>query len=372
MKRVVSILSLMTVSCGSFGSAETYMAPTNILLSGNQLLASNNTASDESSINLAKDALATQFTFQLKTENLGLWQHGELFARASADYGVDPNELISWSKTADMNRWAGIDTEGATRLDRLVYRQEFDEFHADVSVGLQDFSNAFYRLSATRNFAMTNLQNGPELALPGGMAFANSAVGVKFNLQQDNYYLRAASYDSSSALDTTELSFNVSDGLFTALESGFNSQHDFKIAAGTWNHSAAKELHQQLPQADQKGFYLIAEKRYRDRTSLFVQMGLSESGSEQVSDYRSAGAVISEIFSSDDSLGLAVAKVVKDEGYEAGGSTPSALAWEVTYRTPSLLTTQFETSVYYQYNPNLDTGDNADRVVGLRIFRIIQ
>jgi len=318
---------------------------------------------------MVRESISNQFSYRFKTESLGLWHDGEIIAAASAYYGVDTNELIDWSKSVDLNRLAGIDTEGNTRLNTLLYRHEFNQLKANLTFGLQDFSQSFYQLSSTSQFALAALHHGPETNIAGGTSFSNSAVGVQFNYKFDHYYVRAATYDSSSSYDPAMLTFNLQDGMFTAFEGGITGANNFKLAAGVWNHISSKERQAYLPQAQQRGYYVIAEKNYWNRASFFMQAGVSSSGLYQISDYRSAGAVIKDIFSEKDTLGVAFTKVALDNDLVTSANTPKTTAWEVTYRTPSFLTTNIETSLFYQLNPNLRMDDDSAKVLGLRFYR---
>lgn len=332
------------------------------------IFSTDNSPLDDSG-SLVRESIANQFSYRFKTESLGLWQDGEIEATASADYGVDTNALRDWSKSVDLNRLAGIDTEGATRLNRLLYRHQFNQLRASLTFGLQDFSNVFYQLNSTNLFAMPALRRGPELNIPRATAFSSSAVGVQINYQFDHYYVRAATYDSSSSHTPDKLAFNAANGMFSAIESGINAFGDFKVAAGAWNHISAESAQASLPQDEQYGYYLIAEKSYWDRASLFMQMGLSNTGLNQISDYRSAGAVIKDIFAEQDTLGVAFTKVAMDNQVATTARTPSTTAWELTYRTPTLLTSQIQTSLFYQLNPHLDMENETNRVMGLRFYR---
>lgn len=332
------------------------------------IFGSNNNPLD-SADSMVRESITNQFSYRFKTKSLGLWQDGEIVATASADYGVDTNSLRDWSKSIDLNRLAGIDTEGATRLNKLMYQHQFTKLKTNLTFGLQSFKDTFYKLDSTNLFAMSALRQGPELNLPSAKSFSNSAVGVKLKYKFDHYYVHAATYDSSSSYELDKLAFNVDQGLFTAVESGINSSGKFKLAAGAWNHNSGEDAQTYLSQDQQYGYYFIAETKYWDRASLFMQMGLSNTGLDQISDYRSAGAVIKDIFGDQDTLGVAFTKVAKDNDVVTTARTPSATAWEVTYRTPSLLTFDVQTSLFYQRNPSLDLDDAANRVMGLRFFR---
>ncbi len=377
MKQVVAILTLGTLASATFAQqldlsehALTAMdySNTEFMDLSESVFGTHNSPLDDGE-SLVRDAITNTFNYRFKTESLGLWHDGEIVAAASADYGIDTSELRDWSKSIDLNRLAGIDTEGAARLNTLLYRHQFKQLKANFTFGLQDFSNTFYKLDTTNLFATNAFKRGPELGLPGVKAFSSSAVGVQLNYQFDHYYVRAATYDSSSSYEPDKLAFNTGEGMFSAVESGIKAGGNFKLAAGVWNHLSAKTERSALNQSSQYGYYFIAETQYSKRTSLFMQMGLSNTGLNQISGYRSAGAVIKDIFAEQDTLGVAFTEVAMDKTLAAKQRTPTTTAWEVTYRTPTLLTKDIKTSLFYQYNPYLHMEEEASGILGMRFFR---
>ncbi|BFM04841.1 carbohydrate porin [Halioxenophilus aromaticivorans] len=377
MKQVVALLTLGTLASATFAEQLdlSELALTNLDYSNTEFMdlsesifGSHNSPMDNGDT-LVRDAISNQFSYRFKTESIGLWHDGEIVATASADYGVDTNALREWSKSVDLNRLAGVDTEGATRLNMLLYRHQFQELRANLTFGLQDFSNSFYKLDATNLFAMNAFKRGPELTLPSATAFSSSAVGVQINYQFDHYYVRAATYDSSSNYEPAKLAFNTDEGLFTAIESGINKYGKLKLAAGAWNHRSGKDQREYLSKDAQYGYYVIAETKYSERAALFMQMGLSNTGLNSISGYRSAGAVIKDIFAEQDTLGVAFTKVAMDKTQVTDQRKPTTTAWEVTYRTPTLLTKDIQTSLFYQHNPYLRVEEEASGVLGLRFYR---
>lgn len=337
------------------------------IILNNALLSPSIAARDEHQ-QLIQDSIKNRFTFQLNTESLGLWSNGKFEALASADYGLDFNDLINWSKDSELNARTGLDTEGNTNLERLVYQHHLWDLNTHVTIGRQDFSNSFYRLESTSGLSARHLNRAPEITAAGGLPFASSAVGIKLDYRFDQYYMRLATYDSGSASDISDLSFDDDQGLFSALESGLYAGSNLRLAAGAWAQHAPEDGSDSV-EDNPSGIYFIAETHYNNRAQLFFRAGQANVGLYQTSAYRSAGAVLSELFSDQDRLGVTVAKVALGATCADRCTTPRATSWEVTYQTPSLLDTDIQATLYYQLNPNLALDQDHSKVVGFRFFK---
>ena len=324
--------------------------------------------------------------FELDTQKAGLWNNGTFFSYF----------LGSFSSNNGMSHYAGdfqvssnIEADEGTRLYQFWYEHSFSN-QLSVLVGLHDYNSEFNTLEFASLFMNSSFGIQADISQLGPSIFpsASLAARVKFKPTQESYIL-AAVYDGVAGDPhhdkTTSINLDRDYGAFFSVELGLTEGEVhradyYKLAFGSWYHTAKIKNYAADEDDKNRGIYLIVEKTLfsssSDSLGAFLQLGFTDSKRNQIAKYYGAGLNYKGLFSKegDDLLGLAVASAVNAKEFEeySQNSLESAVdsaetVIELTYESEIYSWLVVQPNIQYIINPSMDRTIENAFVVGARV-----
>ncbi len=309
-------------------------------------------------------------TLAIDTEAAGWWANGEIFIYALGDYGNNPSDYVG-----DVQGVSNIAADNAAKIYELWYQHSFIDDSIKLLFGLHDYNSVFYSLDSAGLFTHPSFGIGPDTSQVGPSIFSTTATGVVLTLEEGNQYLLGAIYDGIAGDPEnprgTHIRFDEGDGVFSAVEFGIKEESDYKMAVGVWQHTAEVENPiDASPSDDNQGFYVIGEKVFEENIAVFVQLGQADDQTNQIENYLGTGVTVSNVWRTDDNLGVAVAHARNGDPFAAVNPELDAAetAWELTYFVPAIEHIHLQTSLYYIQNPAMEPTTDDALAVGARIY----
>lgn len=309
-------------------------------------------------------------TFALDTGALQWWQNGEWFIYLLADAGDNPSDL-----TGDVQGISNIAAPRAARIYEFWYRHSFAEGDVNVLLGLHDFNSAFYSLESAGLFTHASFGIGPDVSQVVPSIFPVTSLGLVVAGEHQSLYWQTAVYDGVPGDPDnprgTHVQLGGDDGVFAAVEWGFQQAELYKAGVGYWYHTAAFETPADSRSLDDNsGIYFIGERYFGAGWAAFVQTGLARDRVNLINQYLGCGLSFSGALVESDSLGFAVAQVKADKRWRSENPQQKALerAWELTYRFPVTDFLALQGNLYYIENPGFDTSLDNAVAAGLRVY----
>jgi len=324
--------------------------------------------------------------FELDTQKAGLWSNGTFFSYFLGNFSSN-NGMSHYA--GDFQVTSNIEADEGSRLYELWYEHTFSS-RLSLLAGLHDYNSEFNTLEYASLFMNSSFGIQADISQLGPSIFpsASLAARVKFKPTQESYIL-AAVYDGVAGDPhhdkTTSIKLDRDYGAFFSVELGLrdgevHNPDYYKLAFGTWYHTAKIENYAADEDDKNRGVYFIAEKTLfnssNDSLGAFLQLGFTDSKRNQIDTYYGAGLNYKGLFSKrgDDLLGLAVARAVNAKEFEeySQNTLQSAVdsaetVIELTYESEIYSWLVVQPNIQYIINPSMDpTIDNAV-VVGARV-----
>lgn len=317
---------------------------------------------------------SADFTVLVDTGAAGWWQGGEVFGYVLANYGSEPADLV-----ANWQGMSNIAADDEMKLYELWYQHRFLEGAAKVLVGLHDYNASFYSLDSAGHFTLPPFGIGSEVAQAGPSIFPTTSMAVMVSLDIDQYYGRLAVYDGipghPNGKHGTHIRFDDGDGVFQALEMGIVQSGEYKIGLGFWQHNAAVESPVTGDiNRDNSGLYIIAERYITEQIALFIQAGHADDDVNQVAEYYGLGVTVTDLWLSDDTIGLAVAQARNGNAFlrQNPELKTAETAWELSYVFQLNNLFSLQSSAYYIQNPAMQPELSDALAVGFRLLLSVE
>jgi porin len=236
------------------------------------------------------------FVFTLDTGAAEWWDNGKVLVYFLNNSGGDPT-----ARTGDLQAATNIEAPNTFKLYEASYEHAFADGRIAVLTGLHDMNADFYALEHAGLFLNSSFGIGPDLSQVSPSIFPTTALGARVRVAlTDDVYLLNAVYDGvpgdPANEQGTHVQLNAGDGKFHIAEAGIAGDDDYyyKVAAGLWYHSAEFEDFGAMPQDENHGFYLLAERDLWRSSSgagvgVFAQVGFADGARNQVENYVGAG-----------------------------------------------------------------------------------
>jgi len=298
------------------------------------------------------------------------WAEGNFFVYVLGTYGRPPSAL-----TGELQTLSNIEADNNLTLYEFWYQHSFWDGAVKLLAGLHDYNSTFYSLESSGLFNLSALGIGPDTSQVGPSIFPTTAAAVHLTLTHDDQYFLLATYDGIPGDPAhphgTHIVFKKSDGLLIAAEWGFASEGTYKIALGTWQHTAQVENPVDGSLSDfNKGYYLIGEKYFTDNLAAFFQYGRADAHKNQLENYTGMGVTYTNLMVDDDAVGLGYARAKNSVDFLR--KTPDLLsaetAMELTYYRPLSEKVQIQASLYSVTHPSMEPDLDRSLAVGLRLY----
>ena len=309
-------------------------------------------------------------TLTIDTQAAGWWDNGSWFIYALGDYGRDPAKL-----TGDSQTISNIATENTAKIFEFWYKHHFANDTVQLLVGLHNYNSAFYALDSASLFSAASFGIGTDTAQVGPSIFATTAMATQLKYQQGSYYAEVAAYDGIPGdphnPHGTHIQFNKGDGVFTAVESGFQQDKSYKIALGAWHTNAHVEnpIDGNSSHFNQ-GAYLIGEYYFTDNWVAFTQIGSADSRYNAVDHFWGGGLRHNNFLADGDAIGLGFGLAQNGDPYlEVNPGLESAeTIYELVYARPLMLHLSMKSSLYYIQNPGMSPDLANALALGMRLY----
>jgi porin len=326
-------------------------------------------------------------TFEMDTNKAGLWKNGTFFVYI---LGNTVNNRYLSDLVGDTQVTSNIEAEEALRIYEAWYEHRFNDDSVSFLFGLHDYNGEFDVLEYSALFTNSSFGIQPTISQSGPSIFPNTALAgrLKYNPAED-LYLMAALYDGVSGdpdhSSRTDIRFDTGDGIFTGFEGGIShgapmARDYYKIAIGTWLHTAETEHFDGTKGDDNSGIYLIGEQTlYAENDNgeglgAFIEFGWADDVNE-VTLYWSAGINYVGLIPNRnaDIFGLAIAVARNGEDFmdytksqgDAINHTETAI--ELTYRAEIIDWLVLQPDVQYVLNPNMNPELDDALIIGVRM-----
>jgi len=317
---------------------------------------------------------SADFTVLADTGAAGWWEGGEVFGYLLANYGDEPADLVA--------NWQGMSNIAAAdelKLYELWYQHSFLNGAAKVLVGLHDYNASFYSLDSAGHFTLPPFGIGSEVAQVGPSIFPTTSMAVMVSFDVDQYYGRLAVYDGipghPNGKRGTHIRFDDGDGVFRALEMGITQPGEYKIGLGFWQLNAAVENPVTGDiNRDNSGLYIIAERYITEQIALFIQAGKADDDVNQAAEYYGLGVTVSDLWLSNDTIGLAVAQARNGNAFlkQNPELNTAETAWELSYVFELNKLFSLQSSAYYIQEPAMQSDLSDALAVGFRLLLSIE
>lgn len=320
--------------------------------------------------------------FTIDTKQAGLWENGtfSIYFLGNSVTNRPLTEIVG-----DLQTTSNIEAEETFVLYEAWYEHQFSQEAISVLVGLHDYNSEFDVLEFTGLFPNSSPGVQPTISQVGPSIFPQTtAMAGRLRLSpSENTYIMTALYDGISGdpnhTTRTAVRFDDGDRIFAGLEAGqingsAGAKDYYKIALGTWLHTARVELFDGSTNSENKGVYFIAETAlYAENDNGeglggFVEFGLADAKVNQIGSYWSTGINYVGLLPgrNGDILGLAIMTARNGSDYmdfikaEGGEVDHSETAIELTYRAELLPWLVVQPDLQYIINPSMDPSlDNA-------------
>lgn len=326
-------------------------------------------------------------TFEMDTAKAGLWNNGTFFIYI---LGNTVNNRYLSDLVGDTQVTSNIEAEEALRIYEAWYEHLFADTSISLLFGLHDYNGEFDALEYSGLFSNSSFGIQPAISQSGPSIFPNTSLAgrLKYNPTED-MYLMAALYDGVSGdpdhSSRTDIRFDAGDGIFTGFEGGIShgtpmSPEYYKIALGTWLHTAETEHFDGTSGDDNSGIYFIAEKTLYAENNQgeglggFIEYGWADDVN-QVTLYWGAGINYVGLLPhrNGDVFGLAIAVARNGEDFmeytkaEGNGINHTETAIELTYRAEILDWLVLQPDVQYVLNPSMAPDLDDALIIGVRM-----
>jgi len=223
------------------------------------------------------------------TAQAGWWQGGTWFVEFLSNQGVDPSSFIGDVQTA-----SNIADGNRTRLQQFWYQQALGE-HVSLLLGLDDLNAEFYVSEYASWFLNSSFGIGPEISGNVGTSlWPEAGWAARLDVHDANHYLRIAAYDGDPATRGIDL---AKEGLMLIAETGL-SQGFSAYKLGAWTDTAEKNAPDGRIYKSNFGIYAVIDQAINDGVAVFMQLGLTPSDRNEISNYLGVGLHLHGIFPS--------------------------------------------------------------------------
>jgi len=330
---------------------------------------------------------------EFDTEKSNLWDDGLFFFYSALAFGTAP-------AVGDLNgisdKYAGDNT---LRIIEAWYEHKFPYSHSSFLIGLQDFSNEFYRTEFSKPLLNRGFRLGQTIRVHGNIStYPITTLGLRFKsqLNQSKYFQIAlfdGEIDSSAMNKVIDIDVEGHKAVLLVSELGMNTartgaQNEYrKLAVGAWylkgeqlgfleniGESNEDYLLANNPSSGNAGAYLIAESAWGENIGLFFKHERTKKTFNRYGEYYSAGLHLRGIIPerNKDVLAFGVVHTRHTDTFmeeNPGKFFSSETIWEVTYHTKLSDWINIQPDFQYIQRPSmtspLDQANTA--VLGVRI-----
>ncbi len=328
-------------------------------------------------------------TMEIDTEKAGMWENGTFFVYVLGNFKA--NKFLT-EIVGDIQATSNIEAEEALKLYEAWYEHTFFDDKLSLLAGLHDFNSEFDVLEYGGLFINSSFGVSPDISQVGPSIFPSTALGGLLKAQfNNNIFIKAAIYDGVPGdpddSRRTAIQFNEGDGVFTAVEVGLSNgdmedSDYYKIAAGSWLHTATTENFAGIEDDENKGIYLIGEKKIFTETDgeqglgAFIQLGFADEDRNQIASYYGFGLYYRGLIPgrNNDITGLAVAHARNSDSFmnfsrdsEGINVKRAETAIELTYRTNLYPWLTIQPDIQYVINPGMNPGIDDALIAGARL-----
>ncbi|MBO7260532.1 MAG: carbohydrate porin [Bacteroidaceae bacterium] len=282
------------------------------------------------------------------TENLGLWNGGELYINSAFTAGNEASaELIGDIQIVD-----NIEAGNHLYMQELWYKQQITD-NISLTFGLQDYNADL--MAREESGLYINSTFGTNNVIAYNVCppiFPLSALGVRASIGiTDNILLQLAAYDGEvydfSQSNPFNLKWNISkeEGFLTAAEVGLSDKNSGIYKLGGYYHTALEKY----------GVYLLGEKRF-ERIALFGQIAWAPKKHNEIYSQIDGGINLYNLFCNDreDVMGLAFTSNLLNNMINSHETVV-----ELTYKIPVYDRFYIQPDLQYVINPS-GSGLNID------------
>ena len=321
-------------------------------------------------------------TVEFDSEKLNLWKGGTFFAYILGNYSSNQGMT---NYAGDFQTSSNIEAPQTMHIYELWYQHEFsDKF--SILFGLHDYNSEFDVLEYGALFINSSFGIEPEISQVTPSIFPNTALTLRVSAKlSDRAYILATLNDgvvgnpNNDKVATVE--WRKDDGFFSSVEIGIseNEAYDanyYKLAIGSWYHSAKTENFAGIVDDKNGGVYIIGEKSlysYDESViSAFFQVGVADQQRNVVGSYIGIGITYKGLFPNrnKDILGLAVANAITSKEYRnfsAGSADVYESTIELTYELALKDWFVVQPDIEYIINPSMDNNVENALIVGVRV-----
>ena len=261
----------------------------------------------------------------IDTEQSGWWQGGTWFIETLVNHGTDPSSFIGDVQTA-----SNIADGNRTRLQQFWYQHDIND-NISILLGLHDLNSEFYVSEYASLFLNSSFGVGPDMS--GNVAtslWPEAGYAVRLDVHDEHLYVHAAAYDGDPATRAVDA---AKEGLMWIAEAGLLN-HGSAYKLGVWQHTADKVAPDGAVYSSDFGMYAVVDQALNDDLGVFLQLGVTPSDRNEISQYLGFGAHIHGLIPSrhDDTFGIGVARAgFSSLNQSINGLTSAETTVEITY-----------------------------------------
>jgi porin len=297
----------------------------------------------------------------IDTEQTGWWQGGTWFIEALVNHGTDPSSFIGDAQTV-----SNIADGKRARLQQFWYQHEIND-NISILLGLHDLNSEFYVSEYGSLFLNSSFGVGPDMSgnVPTSL-WPEAGYAVRLDVHDEHLYLHVAAYDGDPA--TRAIDMNT-EGLMLIAETGYlQSASAYKL--GVWQHTADKVAPDGAVYSSDFGMYAVVDQAVNDDLGVFLQLGLTPSSRNDISNYAGFGVHVHGLIPSrhDDTFGIAVARAgFSSLAQNTNNLTSAETTVEITYDMPMTDYLTIHPALQWVQHPSGDKALSAAKVAMLRL-----